>query len=120
MEMSRVLFLHVPKDVLIARLASRWTCRCGRSYNLQTHPPKTDKICDVDGLPLFQRVDDSAETVERRLTVYLESTVPLVAYYKQKGRLIEVDGNRPEGEVSAALIVAATAALDDAAKAFVS
>jgi adenylate kinase len=120
MAMSRVLFLHVPKDILIARLASRWTCRCGRSYNLQTHPPKTDKICDADGLPLFQRVDDSAETVERRLTVYLESTVPLVSYYKQKGRLIEVDGNRPEGEVSAALIAAAAAARDDAAKAFVS
>ena len=28
---------------------------------------------------LFQRVDDRTETVERRLTVYLESTVPLVA-----------------------------------------
>jgi adenylate kinase len=105
--LQRVLFLHVPKEVLMSRLAGRWTCgTCLRSYNLQTHPPKVDKVCDVDGSPLFQRVDDRTETVERRLTVYLESTVPLVAYYKQNNRLEEIDGNRPEREVTASLIAA--------------
>jgi adenylate kinase len=103
----RVLFLVVPKDVLIARLAGRWVCRnCGASYNLQTHPPRVPGVCDRCGHTLSQRVDDRAETVERRLTVYLESTVPLVAYYRQDGRLTEVDGNRPENEVTAALIAA--------------
>jgi len=106
--LERVLFLHVPKEVLLSRLAGRWTCgTCLRSYNVLTHPPKQDMSCDVDGSPLFQRVDDRAETVERRLTVYLESTVPLVAYYKKTNRLTEVDGNRPETEVTAALIAAA-------------
>jgi adenylate kinase len=114
-EMSRVLFLYVPTEVLISRLAGRWTCRCGRSYNLNTHPPKYDRVCDADGLPLFQRVDDKAETVERRLTVYLESTVPLVAYYKQQSKLVEVDGNRAEDEVTAALIAAARADVPTAA-----
>jgi adenylate kinase len=105
--LQRVLFLHVPKEILMARLAGRWTCgTCLRSYNMQTHPPKVDRVCDLDGSPLFQRVDDQAETVERRLTVYLESTVPLVAYYKQSGRLVEVDGNRAEGAVTASLIAA--------------
>jgi adenylate kinase len=107
MAIDRAIYLYVPKDVLIARLASRWTCRCGRSYNLQTHQPKVDKLCDVDGLPLFQRVDDSAETADRRLTVYVESTGLLIEHYRQNGRLVEVDGNRPENEVTAALIAAA-------------
>ena len=105
---ERVLFLFVPKEVLIARLAGRWTCRnCHATYNVATHSPRTPGVCDRCGSVLVQRVDDSAETVERRLNVYLESTVPLVAYYRSKGRLEEIDGNRPEREVTAALIGAA-------------
>jgi adenylate kinase len=109
MEIDCVLYLYVPKEVLMARLAGRWVCRSGHSYNLESHPPKVDQLCDVDGLPLFQRVDDRAETVERRLTVYLESTWPLVEHYRQGGRLVEVDGHQPEDEVAAALIAAAQA-----------
>lgn len=105
---QRVLFLTVPKQVLVARLAGRWTCRnCGASYNVNTHPPRIAGRCDRCGHSLFQRVDDRADTVERRLTVYLESTVPLVAYYRQKGLMVEVDGNRAEDEVTAALVAAA-------------
>jgi adenylate kinase len=104
-----VLFLTVPKEVLIARLSSRWTCpNCGATYNLQTHPPRTPGVCDRDGGRLFQRVDDRPETVERRFTVYMESTVPLVAYYREKGKLIEINGDRTEDEVTAALVGAVT------------
>jgi adenylate kinase len=117
MMIDRVLFLYVPKDVLMARLADRWVCRSGHSYSLKSHPPKVDKVCDVDGLPLFQRVDDRAETVERRLTVYLESTYPLVDYYRQDGRLVEVDGHQSKDEVTAALIAAAETGVSDGAAA---
>ena len=120
MAIDRVLLLYVPKDVLIARLADRWVCRSGHSYNLRTHPPKVDQICDVDGLPLFQRVDDREETVERRLTVYLESTLPLVDYYRKDGRLVEVDGHRPAEAVTAALIAAAQTGVSDGTPARVS
>ncbi|MBI3972445.1 MAG: nucleoside monophosphate kinase [Chloroflexi bacterium] len=102
---KRVLFLNVPKDVLVNRLAGRWTCRnCGATYNLDQNPPRTPGVCDRCGHALFQRVDDRPETVERRLNVYLESTVPLVAYYRQKRRLVEIDGNRPMNEVTEALV----------------
>jgi adenylate kinase len=105
---QRVLFLTVPKDILMSRLAGRWTCRnCGASYNVHTHPPRVPGRCDRCGHELSQRVDDRAEMVERRLTVYLESTVPLVAYYRQQGVMVEVDGNRGEVDVTAALVAAA-------------
>ena len=105
---ERVLFLAVPKDVLVDRLAGRWTCRsCGATYNVATHAPNTPGVCDRCGHSLVQRVDDGPEMVERRLNVYLESTVPLVAYYRSKGRLVEIDGNRLERDVTAALIAAA-------------
>ncbi|HEX2514639.1 MAG TPA: nucleoside monophosphate kinase [Chloroflexota bacterium] len=104
----RVLFLYVPKDVLVSRLASRYTCRnCGATYNLLTKPPTRSGICDVCGHhPLYQRVDDQPDKVERRLSVDLEKAVPLAAYYHQHGILCEVDGNRPAPEVTAALIAA--------------
>ncbi len=104
-----VLFLTVPKEVLIARLSNRWTCPiCGATSTLQTHPPRTPGVCDRDGGRLFQRVDDRPETVDRRFTVYMESTVPLVAYYREKGKLIEINGDRTEDEVTAALVGAVT------------
>jgi adenylate kinase len=57
--LTRVLCLYVPKDVLIARLASRWTCgNCGATYNLQTKAPRVPGTCDVCGHPLYQREDD--------------------------------------------------------------
>jgi adenylate kinase len=104
---KRVLFLYVPKEVLVARLASRWTCsNCGATYNLQTKPPKLAGTCDLCGHTLFQRVDDQEDKVERRLSVDLEKAVPLAAYYHQQGLLREVDGNRGSTEVTAALIAA--------------
>ena len=105
---DRVLFLHVPKHVLMSRLSGRWICRIdGTTYNVQTKPPRVPGMCDVCHRPLIQRVDDQQEKVEQRLTVYLEATVPLVAYYQERGLLVQVDGDRPPEEVTEALIAAA-------------
>ncbi len=107
----RVLFLYVPKEVLIERLGGRWVCsNCAASYNVKTHPPKVPGVCDLCGHTLVQRVDDRTETVTERINVYLELTVPLIQYYRERGLLVEVDGNRPEDEVTRAL----TAAVDGA------
>ncbi|HEU5317246.1 MAG TPA: nucleoside monophosphate kinase [Chloroflexota bacterium] len=105
---DRVLLLEVPRDVLLPRLAGRRVCRsCNASYHVQTKPPKVDAICDVCGGEVYQRVDDKPDMVDDRLRVYFERTWPLVAYYKGKQRLAQIDGNRPESDVTAALIRAA-------------
>jgi adenylate kinase len=104
---SRALFLYVPKDILVARLASRWTCpNCGATYNLPNKPPRVPGICDVCGHTLYQRVDDQPDKVERRLSVDLEKAVPVAAHYNALGLLCQIDGNRPASEVTAALIAA--------------
>jgi len=111
---TRVLYLYVPKEVLVSRLASRWTCsNCGATYNLSTKPPRREGVCDLCGHALFQRVDDQPDKVERRLSVDLEKAVPLVAYYHQQGILADVDGNRPAAAVTADMI----AAVDEAVRA---
>jgi adenylate kinase len=105
LRVDRVLYLAVPSDVLMRRLAGRYVCRsCGASYNTQTHQPRVPGVCDVCGEPLAQRVDDQASMIERRLAVYLESTVPLIAYYRERNRLLEVDGNRPQDAVTLSIV----------------
>jgi adenylate kinase len=98
----RVVVSH---DSLLKRLTGRRTCnRCGEIYNVYSRPPKVDGRCDLDGGSLTQRSDDNPDAVENRLKAYEESTAPLIDYYKNSGRLIEIDGEKPVGEVYEKLI----------------
>lgn len=106
-KVNSVPYISVPAKVLIERLGGRWTCpTCGRVYHQVYNPPKTPGVCDADGAPLIQREDDKAETVERRIQVYMEQTAPLINYYRQKGLLVEVDGTKSIDEVSQEILAA--------------
>lgn len=90
----------VPRESLMRRLTGRRTCsNCGEIYNIYLRAPKQDGKCDVCGHPLTHRADDNAETVGARLAAYEVATAPLIDYYRQSGRLIEVDGERNVEEV---------------------
>lgn len=100
-----VPYITAPEQTLIERLSGRWTCRAhGHVYNETFNPPATPGVCDIDGSELFQRDDDKAETVKRRIQVYLEQTAPLVAYYREQGRLVQVNGAWPIEQVANALV----------------
>lgn len=100
-QVDAVPFIAAQPDVLIERLTGRWTCReSGHIFNEKTNPPKNDKVCDFDGSELYQRDDDKAETVKRRIDVYLEQTSPLINYYRDHGKLIEIDGVQPIDQVT--------------------
>ena len=88
-----VPFITGAEDVLVERLGNRWTCRAnGHVFNEKSNPPKVAGKCDFDGSELYQRDDDKAETVKRRIQVYLEQTSPLISYYRDLGKLVEIDG----------------------------
>jgi adenylate kinase len=87
-----VLNLKVADSEIVDRLTSRRTCKgCGAIYNLKNIPPKVAGKCDKCSGELFQRDDDNAATVGKRLRVYHEQTAPLIDYYKKKGLVVEVD-----------------------------
>lgn len=95
-----VPYIHVDPDLLLKRLAGRWTCPvCGRVYHELFNPPQEEGICDVDGAELYQREDDTVETQRRRIEVYFEQTAPLLDYYRQKGLLVQIDGEQPIDDV---------------------
>jgi adenylate kinase len=104
----RALNLEVPEQELVARLTGRLTCRaCGAMYHQRFTPPKVAGQCDACRGELYQRDDDQAAVVQKRLAVYREQTLPLLEFYAERGLLKSVDGNRPPREVSAALLRAA-------------
>ncbi len=106
-KVDAVPYIAVPAEELIKRLSGRWTCRAeGHVYHQVFNPPQKAGVCDVDGSELYQRDDDKSETVERRIRVYMEQTAPLIAFYREKGLLMDVDGTRAIEEVSKTLLAA--------------
>ena len=87
--------IEVPLDKLVARLTGRRICpTCKASYHTLFNLPKVEGICDNDGSALYQRDDDTEETAHNRLSVYEKNTAPLIAYYKEKGDLIPINGDQ--------------------------
>ncbi len=95
---DQVFLLEVPTPVIVSRLSGRRICKsCGAVYHVTNIPPKVEGVCDQCGGPLYQRPDDSEETVLNRLEVYQRQTASLIDFYEQKGILIRVNaGTTPQ------------------------
>jgi adenylate kinase len=102
---NHVPFITTSPETLVERLGGRWTCRGqGHVFHEKFNPPKRNGVCDFDGSELYQRDDDKAETVARRIQVYFEQTAPLIAFYRERGSLSEVDGGKAIEQVTADLL----------------
>ena len=97
-----VIVVEVNDDLLVKRIAGRFSCgTCGESYNDFFRLPKTEGVCDRCGGTSFKRrSDDKPETVRERLEVYHNQTKPLIDYYRERGKLRVIDGERPIEEVT--------------------
>jgi adenylate kinase len=92
-QVDAVPLIAASENVLKQRLNDRWTCRAvGHIYNAKSNPPKAVGVCDIDGSELYQRDDDKAEMVIHRIQVYLDQTSPLIAHFRDLGKLVEIDG----------------------------
>ena len=105
--LTRVLNINVPAADLIERAVGRRICKkCGATYHVRFNPPKKEGICDECGGELFQRADDTEETMKNRLSVYEDSTKPLIDYYQKAGVYTEVDGRQAIDKVTKDLVEA--------------
>jgi adenylate kinase len=113
--LDAVVQLDVEYSELLRRISGRRTCAdCGRVFNLFSTPAEqieTEK-CPKTGEPhkLFQRPDDTEETVANRLKVYEEKTKPLIEFYRKKGVLQSINAEGDVDEISERLEKALQAA----------
>ena len=104
---DRVVYIKVSEEELLRRLSGRWICRnCQTPYHATDSPPKVWGKCDKCGGELYQRPDDTVETVKKRLQVYFAQTAPLIRYYAQAGKLLEIDGKGSIDEVGSRIVAA--------------
>jgi len=88
-----VVNITVPNEELIKRLSGRRTCRdCDALYHIIFDPPTNAGICNRCNGELYQRDDDHEDIIMSRLEVYARATAPLLAYYKRRGLLAEIEG----------------------------
>jgi adenylate kinase len=103
------VYINVAEAELIDRLGGRWVCRgCQTPYHEVSSPPKVKGVCDKCGGELYQRADDNLETIKNRLKVYFSETAPLIDYYKQSGKLLEIVGTRTVAAIGEKIISALT------------
>jgi len=96
------IHLVVSEEVAVKRLSGRVICPvCGRVYNLYYEPrPKFDEQCDYDGTKLMRRKDDEPEVVKQRYRVFYDTFAPILEYYKNTSRLIEVNADKSIKEIT--------------------
>jgi adenylate kinase len=90
---DKVVHIRVSEEEVLRRLGGRRVCRvCQAPSHITDSPPKVEGRCDVCGGELYQRPDDTEESIKKRLEVYSEETAPLIDYYRRAGKLLEVAG----------------------------
>lgn len=99
-KLDGVINIEVDQEKLIARLTGRRVCRqCGATFHVLFNAPVKEGVCDKCEGELYQRSDDSEETARNRLDVYNQQTEPLIVYYKEKGMLININGDQAIDQV---------------------
>lgn len=90
---DKLLYLHVEAEELVQRLTGRWVCPvCARSYHKVNNPPVDDMKCNIHGVELVHRDDDTEATARKRAEVFYARTYPILAFYRDRGISVEIDG----------------------------
>ena len=107
LSLTAALNITVPAADLIERAVGRRICKsCGATYHVKFNPSKKAGVCDTCAGDLYQRADDSEETMKNRLSVYEAQTKPLIDYYEKAGVYKEIDGRQTIDAVKVAMLAA--------------
>jgi adenylate kinase len=97
---TAAILIDVSDEDVVRRISGRRVCvKAGHNYHIEFDPPKREGVCDQDGSRLIQRDDDKPDVIRNRLSVYHESTEPLISFYDQQGLMRRIDGTRSPTEV---------------------
>jgi adenylate kinase len=98
---AKVFYLKVPEEEIMNRAVNRRICpEGGEIYNLSSKPPANPGVCDVHNVQLVVRNDDMPDKVRERLRSFEDETRPVLNRFEQSGHIENIDGNRPEQEIT--------------------
>ncbi|EMI19033.1 adenylate kinase [Rhodopirellula maiorica SM1] len=101
-DIDAVIHIQVPDEVVRERVLSRRLCSgCGLDYNLISHRPEVQDICDVCGGGLVCRPDDNSEALAGRLNDYHTKTKPVLRLFERKELVLNIDGTLPPDAMQA-------------------
>ncbi len=105
--LDAVINIVADASVLVERAVGRRICKaCGATYHVVFNPVKSAGVCDACQGELYQRPDDTEETISNRIHVYEEQTAPLIDYYKKRDLILEIDGLAPIDQVYQSIVSA--------------
>lgn len=93
------ILLNIPDNLVVKRISNRRGCKNGHVFSLIYNKPKKPGICDIDGLPLKQRIDDTIPVIKNRLKIYHTETEPIIEHYHKRGKLLKFDASGQIDEV---------------------
>lgn len=90
---DKVVFVNVSKEESLKRISKRWICEKCKSVWIMGKDvtSENDKCPECQG-KLMQRIDDIEEGVKIRLKVFEEETIPVINHFRNKGKIVEVNG----------------------------
>jgi adenylate kinase len=105
-----VVHLQLKDTEALARLAKRRICsQCGTVYNLASHLPPTDNLCNCGG-ELITRSDDTPEAIKKRMQDFYTLTAPVLDRANaDKIPVLPIDASPAPSEVFKAILAALTA-----------
>ena len=109
--LDAVVVITADDDEIVGRITGRRSCpSCGKGFHVEFMPSEKGEQCDVceEAVTLTQRADDKEETVRERLSAYKAQTEPVIAYYREQGKVkvVEVNGSQTPDEVTAEMVAA--------------
>ncbi len=94
LDIDNIIYINVKEEEIMGRLTGRQTCpKCGATYHKLNVPPKVEDTCDKCGSELVTRQDDTESSVKNRLDVAKSQTLPVIDFYKETGKIIEIDAS---------------------------
>jgi adenylate kinase len=100
-KVDKVFFIDISEAESIRRISRRWNCpQCGKILIMGKDLKKEGDACPFCQGKIERRKDDTPEGIKKRLEVFQKETMPVLEYFRQKGVLVEVDGEKTIEEVS--------------------
>lgn len=90
---NKVIYIDIPEKLSIQRISKRYHCYCCSRHLILGKDIKSPKEkCPFCGCKIVRRPDDTSRGVKKRLAIFRQETLPVVKHFRQKGKLVQVNG----------------------------